>query len=100
MGQVDKDFQISPERSNEYPGRLAVRLSIGCGVRKFHTASAELRRADVVNLWRCQRGRAAIPDAIAVWWRQQDEEDRRELMAMLRDLSWISWVALWWEAGR
>jgi len=100
MGNPDKDFQLSAERSNEFPGRLAVRMSIGCRALKLHTASPELRRADVVNLWRCRRGKAAIPEVIANWWRQQDEGDRVELMAMLRDLSWISWAALWWESGR
>jgi hypothetical protein len=98
MGNPDKDYQVGPERSNEYPGRLAVRMSIGCRALKFHTASPELKRHDVVNLWRSRRSQAAIPELFAVWWREQVETDRGELMATMKALSIFSWFAYWYEA--
>lgn len=98
MGNVDKDTGFGFDRSKEHPDRITVRITLGHGAGKYHRASPELRRNDVLNLWRCTRGRAAIPDCIAVWWRQQDEEDRTNVLLLLRGLGLLTWIAVWLQS--
>lgn len=101
MGQDVHDAGMAWDHSHEYPGCLAVRLYVGCGVQGRHHPSPALGRSDVAQLWRWARRRDValpLPLSIQDWWLTCTEAEREGLRAGLKLMRPVAWIAFWLTA--
>lgn len=97
LGRGGREVFVAVDRAG---GALrGVRLGVGHGARGRHDVSPFLRLRDIVQLWLCVHGWAALPDVLEPWWLGLEAGEPEELLAHLRSLRLRTWIALCLEAG-
>lgn len=77
---------------------LRVVLYHGHDLHGIHRPSPAISRRSLWQLRRWARGRDTLPEVLVGWWNDLPSSAHPEIRALVRAVSPLLWLALWWHA--